>query len=137
MKPYIHKAQFYETDKMGIIHHSNYIRWMESARIDYMNQMGASYHSLEEAGVGSPLLSVSCEYKSMVFFDDIVSIETKILSYNGIKIRIGYTMTNETTGKLCTTGETNHCFLNMQGQPVSLKKSYPQFHEAFMRSMEA
>ena len=38
--PYEHKAQYYETDKMGIIHHSNYIRWFEEARIDYMEQAG-------------------------------------------------------------------------------------------------
>ena len=39
MKPYIIKARYYETDQMGIIHHANYIRWMEEARIDLMNQM--------------------------------------------------------------------------------------------------
>ena len=39
MKPYEYKAQYYETDQMGIIHHSNYIRWLESARIDYLEQL--------------------------------------------------------------------------------------------------
>ena len=33
MEPYLHKVQYYETDKMGIAHHSNYIRWMEEARL--------------------------------------------------------------------------------------------------------
>lgn len=35
MEPYLHKVQYYETDKMGIVHHSNYIRWMEEARVDF------------------------------------------------------------------------------------------------------
>ena len=45
---YQHKIQYYETDKMGITHHSNYIRWMEEARIDLMNQVGLSYKKMEE-----------------------------------------------------------------------------------------
>ena len=42
MKGYEHQAQYYETDQMGIIHHSNYIRWFESARIWYMNEIGVT-----------------------------------------------------------------------------------------------
>ena len=41
---YIHQAQYYETDQMGIIHHSNYIRWMEEARIAYMDELGFPCH---------------------------------------------------------------------------------------------
>lgn len=43
IRPYLHNAKYYETDQMGIIHHSNYIRWFEEARIDYMNQIGLTY----------------------------------------------------------------------------------------------
>ena len=53
---YIHQAQYYETDQMGIIHHSNYIRWMEEARIAYMDQMAFPYKAVEEAGIISPVL---------------------------------------------------------------------------------
>ena len=48
MKLYEHKVQYYETDKMGIVHHSNYIRWMEEARIDFLSQIGWDYKKLEE-----------------------------------------------------------------------------------------
>lgn len=40
---YVHQAQYYETDQMGIIHHSNYIRWMEEARIAYMDEVDFPY----------------------------------------------------------------------------------------------
>ena len=43
MEPYIHKVQYYETDQMAFVHHSNYIRWFEEARIHYMEQIGAPY----------------------------------------------------------------------------------------------
>ena len=43
MMAYEHKTQYYETDQMGIIHHSNYIRWFEEARVDFMDRCGFSY----------------------------------------------------------------------------------------------
>ena len=51
MKAYIHKVNYYETDKMGITHHSNYVRWMEEARIDFLDQLGWSFIKLEEEGI--------------------------------------------------------------------------------------
>ena len=136
MIPYEHKAQYYETDQMGIVHHSNYIRWFESARMDLMKQLGISYKRMEEAGIISPVLGVSCEYKSMVHFDDEVLIEAKVSSYNGIKLSLNYTVTDKLSGELKTVGSSSHCFLNTQGKPVSLKKTAPVFHEGFIRCME-
>lgn len=133
MRPYEHRAQYYETDQMGIIHHSNYIRWIESARIDFMNQMDVNYRRMEEAGIISPVLSVSHEYKSMVKFDDVVLIEPKIKSYNGIKLSLEYTITDKATGEVRTIAESAHCFLDKDRRPVSLKRSFPDFHNAFMK----
>ena len=114
IKPYEHHAKYYETDQMGIIHHSNYIRWMEEARM-----------------VISPVLSVTCDYKSMVYFDDTVVIETKIAEYDGIRMRVEYRMTDKKTGELRTLASSEHCFLNRSGKPISLKRSYPELDTKF------
>ena len=124
MTQYRHQAKYYETDQMGIIHHSNYIRWMEEARIDLMDEIGFSYRKMEEIGIISPVLSVQCEYKNMVHFDDTVLIEVDIKQYNGIKLTVTYRMTNETTGQMCTLGESSHCFLNREGRIISLRSIY-------------
>lgn len=50
MERYIHRVQYYETDRMGITHHSNDIRWMEEARIDFLEQIGWGYARMERAG---------------------------------------------------------------------------------------
>lgn len=65
MVPYDHKVQYYETDGMGIVHHSNYIRWFEEARVDLLEQLGFGYDRIEEAGYSGPVLEVSCQYKTM------------------------------------------------------------------------
>lgn len=131
VKEYEHRVQYYETDQMGIVHHSNYIRWFESARLDFMKQIGIPYRKMEEMGIISPVLSVECKYKEMVYFDDVVHIKADLVKYNGIKMEIKYTVVNEADGKICTEGSSSHCFLDKKGGILSLKKSYPDIHVLF------
>ena len=137
MQVYEHQAQYYETDQMGIIHHSNYIRWFESARIWYMSQIGVDYRDMEQRGIISPVLEVSCTYKSMVHFGDIVEIIPKIEKYNGITLELSYLIQDQKTKEIRTCGKSRHCFLNRERKPISLKKSCPAFHAAFQSAMEA
>ena len=132
-KPYEITAQFYETDQMGIVHHSNYIRWFESARIDAMDQMGVSYKKMEETGIISPVLTVQCSYKKMTHFGDQVLVEVKIRSYNSVRLVLSYQVRDKHTGEVKAEGETSHCFLDRAGRPVSLKRSAPDADAAFRR----
>ena len=130
LRPYGHHAKYYETDQMGIIHHSNYVKWMEEARMDLMDQMGLSYKQMEEMEIISPVLSIAVEYHSMVHFDDTVVIQI------GIKMEVEYRMTDKATGELRTTGTSSHCFLNRSGKPISLKRSYPELDTKFFEMKE-
>ena len=128
-KAYERRAQYYETDQMGVVHHSNYIRWFEEARVDFLRQAGAGYEKMEADGIISPVLSVSCQYKTMVRFDDQVVIRLGILSYNGIKLCISYEVRDREIGEIRCIGESSHCFLGKDGKPVSLKRQYPEYHK--------
>lgn len=132
MYTYDWNVQYYETDQMGIVHHSNYIRWFESARIDYLAKMGIPYDKIEEAGIISPVLTVSSQYRQMTRFGETVTITPVLKSYNGIRYVVTYEVRNKETGVLNATGETSHCFLNRAGKPVSLKKVLPETHEVLM-----
>ena len=136
IKPYEHHVKYYETDQMGIVHHSNYIRWMEEARMDLMEQMGYSYKSMEDAEIISPVISVACEYKSMVHFSDTVLIETKISYYNGIKLAFTYRITDKEAGDLRSLAKSEHCFLNNSGKPISLKRAYPEIDTKFFQLVD-
>ena len=131
IRPYEHHAKYYETDQMGIIHHSKYVKWMEEARLDLMDQIGLNYKQMEEMEIISPVLSISVDYHSMVRFDDTVIIQTKLVKYNGIKMEVEYVMTDKATGELRTTARSSHCFLNRSGKPISLKRSYPEIDTKF------
>ena len=126
---YKHKVQYYETDKMGITHHSNYIRWMEEARIDFLEQLGFGFDKLEQGGIISPVLSVECTYKKPTTFPQEISIEVRLLEFRGAKLKIGYEMRNE-AGELVCEAASGHCFLNAKGRPVRLQKDFPEFFAA-------
>ena len=136
MKPYEHHVKYYETDQMHIVHHSNYIRWMEEARMDMMEQMGFGYDKMEELEIISPVLSVNCEYKSMVRFGDTVVISAKVVYYNGVKLKMVYEMTDKKTGELRAVAQSSHCFLTMSGKPLTLKRSYPELDTKFFTLVE-
>lgn len=128
---YRHKVQYYETDQMGVVHHSNYIRWFEEARSYLLDSSGCGYRQMEEMGIISPVLSVNAEYKSMTHFYDEVTVRTEVTSYNGIKITLGYEIKDSRSGEVRCIGESRHCFLNREGRPLSLKKSFPEIHRIF------
>lgn len=130
MKPYYLKARYYETDKMGIIHHSNYIRWMEEARVDVLNQLGYPFRKFEEMGYLSPVLHVECDYKKSVKFDDEIKIVVSLKELGKVKFTLGYEIYNMTEGGvLCVCGATRHCFLHKDGRPVMMNKEMKEFME--------
>lgn len=130
---YTHKAQYYETDQMGIIHHSNYIRWFEEARTNFLEEIGYPYDRLEkEMKLVSPVLEIQCQYRSMVRFGDTVDLCLRVESTNGIKLKFEYEIRDHVTHELRTNGFSKHCFLNEAGVPVSLKKNYPELYNTLL-----
>ena len=131
---YYRKAQYHETDQMGIIHHSNYVKWMEESRISYMDQMGFSYKKVEELGVISPVVNISVSYKKQVAFDDEIQICVSIKKYNGISLEFNYEFFNVTKEEICTIASSRHCFLR-NGNLISLKKEIPDLDRAITGCM--
>ena len=123
---YIHKVNYYETDKMGVTHHSNYIRWMEEARVDFLEKAGLGYDKIEALGIVSPVIGIECEYKTTTTFNDEIEIDVKVKEYKGVKMIIEYKMTNKNTGDVVLTGLSKHCFINKENKPVRMKNEYPE-----------
>lgn len=128
---YKHVVQYYETDRMGITHHSNYIRWMEEARVDFLAKLGYGFDRLEEEGIISPVVSVNCEYKKTTTFPDEIYIDVKMAEFRNVKFRLEYEMKN-TKGEVVCVANSVHCFLNSKGIPVKLSKEKPEFYELLM-----
>ena len=137
IKTYQHKVQYYETDCMGIVHHSNYIRWFEEARTDFLEQLGIGYDKMEQMGILSPVVSVGCEYKTMAKFGETVIIEAKIKEYNGVSLVLDYVVSYKLTGEVRAVGTSKHCFISSaDGAVIVMKRKYPEISKSLKACIE-
>ena len=136
MEEYTRRVQYYETDKMSFVHHSNHIRWFEEARLDYMDKIGIPYKMLEDMGYLCPVLSAECKYRKSIHFNDTVKILTKLTYMDNVRLFFSYQIIDAEDGTLLTTGKTEHCFLNSNGRVITLKKHNPEIFEKIMSNVE-
>ena len=128
---YKRKINYYETDKMGVVHHSNYIRYLEEARCRWLEKINVSMESLEEMGYTIPTLEVNCKYKNHVTSGDTIIIKPAIKEYNGVRMTVSYEVLDNRTGKEVIKAYTKHCFTNNELRPINMKKNNIQIHNSF------
>ena len=129
------KINYYETDKMGVVHHSNYIRFLEEARCYWLEKLEMPFEDFEKQGITIPVLGVSIDYKYHVTFGDTILIHTYMKEYTGVRMTVGYNVTEEKTGKVVLVGETKHCFTNSELKPINLKKANSDFNNKFKSTL--
>lgn len=128
---YKRKINYYETDKMGVVHHSNYIRFLEEARCTWLEEMNLSMEKLEELGYTIPTLEVNCKYKNHVTSGDIIIIEPIVTEFNGVRMTVKYNVTEEKTGNTVIEAWTKHCFTNKELRPINMKKANKEINDIF------
>lgn len=131
---YERRVKYYETDRMGIVHHSNYVRFLEEARIDLLRQIGLPYSRMEEAGVYIPVLGVACSYKQPARFDETLLVESALHAYNGLRFTMTYTVRSAETGCVCCTGSSEHCFTTPDLRPLRLHRVNPEWDAIFKKA---
>jgi len=119
------KVRYVETDKMGVVHHSNYYAWFEIARSDYIAAAGFTYKHMEERGIMIPVLEASCKYMAPAYYDDDLLIQTWVKEISGAKVIFNYKVFKPEENKLIAQGSTKHAFVNLQFKIINLKKTHP------------
>ena len=104
-------VRYYETDQMGIVHHSNYVRYFECGRVDMLKKLGLPIEKIEEAGVMLPVVSVECRYKVPARFGDTLKVVTLIDEVPRAKLVIRTEIFNP-DGLLCCEGKVVLGFIN-------------------------
>lgn len=135
MIKYSYKIKYYETDKMGITHHSNYIRFMEDARLELLDSIGCNYRQMEDEGIISPVVSVDCNFKKSTTYKDTIDILVKIIEFTGIRLRFEYLMINPGDDSVVCTAESEHCFVDSSFKPINLKKVRPELYQKILDSI--
>lgn len=70
------RVRYAETDQMGVVYHSNYFPYFESARAEAIRKLGLTYADMEKAGVIMPVVDVHCRYLRPAKYDDLLTIQT-------------------------------------------------------------
>lgn len=134
--PFVRKVKYYETDKMAIVHHSNYIRWFEEARIDFLEKAGFPFEKMEAEGILMPVLEANCKYKHPSRFGDAVEIYTEITEFNGCRLTVRYKVINVTAGRLlCAEGCSKHCITDTNMRPIRTQRSHPEIFKVFSEAV--
>ena len=128
---YKRKINYYETDKMGVVHHSNYIRFLEESRSRWLEEYNLPMQRIEELGYTIPVIEVNCKYKFHVTSGDTIIIKPHITHYNGVRMTVAYEVIDEKTGNIVIEATTKHCFTNKELRPVNIKKNCEEINSVF------
>lgn len=121
------RVRYAETDKMGIVHHSNYLVWFEFGRSEFCRARGFSYKEMEE--VDNALMVVAeayCRYKSPAHYEDVLTIRTKLEEMRSRSIRFVYEIIRPEDNTLLAEGETLHLVTDLDKKVRTLPERYKE-----------
>lgn len=154
-KEYLHmwfqqnkRVIYQETDRMGVVHHANYVTWFEIARTEWMRAKEIVYRELEEKGLLLPVLNVTIDYGASAYYDDCIAIFTKVSKANAIRLQFAYdvrrikaeemagtdSFVDEPFGEKLTSGTTDHMWVNKDWKPVRIHKTFPDVYDVVMEN---
>ncbi|RKW34466.1 MAG: acyl-CoA thioesterase [Leptotrichia sp.] len=120
MKSFKLRVYYYDTDKMGVVYHSNYLKWMEIARTEYFRDI-LPYKNIENMGFILPVKSLNIEYIDSAKYDDEIEIFVKIEEINSIKIKFYYEM-YDSNKVLKAKARTVNVFVDKNGKLKRISK---------------
>lgn len=121
------RVRYEETDRMGIVYHSNYIVWFDMGRTEFLRALGYAYSDLEKEGVWLPIIEVGCTYKNPAKYDEEVTVETHIEELTRVKIRFGYKVYRGE--ELLVEGFTVQAFTTDKLKPIGLNRARPDIYK--------
>jgi len=112
------RVRYGETDQMRVVYHGSYVPYFEIGRVEWLRNKGVSYKSLEESGIALPIVSMHLNYKKPARYDDMLTINTKLKKYSGVKIEFDCEIRNENE-ELLTTAHFILVFVDTKnGKPI-------------------
>ena len=124
------RVRFVETDLMGVVHHSNYLRWFEMARVEYLRTANVLLPDLIADGILFPITEVQCKYRQSAYFDEMIRVEATLVDFSRAKLCFSYRVVRETDNILLAEGTTQNVFTDEKGRIIRLPQLYFERIEA-------
>lgn len=127
-------VRYAETDQMGVVYHANYFVWMEIGRTKLIEDIGFKYAQMEEDGILAPVTQIEAKYRKPLRYGEKAIVRTWIEIYTGVRVTYGYEILTEER-EVAVTGWSEHvCVEKNSFRPVSMKKRFPDWHEAYEKA---
>ena len=121
------RVRYAETDKMGIVHHSNYLIWFEAGRSNLCRARGFSYKEMEENDNALMVVAESyCRYKSPAYYDDVLTVRTQVAEIRSRAIRFIYEIVRPADDALLAEGETLHLVTDQNKKVRQIPEIYKE-----------
>ncbi|MDD4122129.1 MAG: thioesterase family protein [Eubacteriales bacterium] len=127
------RAIYADTDAMGVVYHTNYMKWFEVGRAELLRSMGYPYARMEEEGVMLPVVECSCRYILPAVYDDLLEITARIAEMRGVTITLNYEIRRKYTDELLVTGWTKHAITDLKFRPIRLRNSNRELYDSLMK----
>ena len=129
------RVRYAETDKMGVVYHSNFVIWFEVGRVELMRQLGFQYSEMEaEDNCHIPVVDLRVRYKAPALYDDEIVIRTQIKNVRSSLLHFSYAVFREPDRTLLATGETMHIIVNNKLERTTLPEKYMQAFNGLKRN---
>jgi acyl-CoA thioester hydrolase len=121
------RVRYAETDKMGVVYHSNFVIWFEVGRVELLRQLGFQYSEMEaEDNCHIPVVDLRVRYKAPAQYDDEIVVRTEIKNVRSSLLHFSYEIFRDGNRMLLATGETMHIIVNKKLERTALPEKYMQ-----------
>jgi len=129
------RVRYAETDKMGVVYHSNFVIWFEVGRVELLRQLGFQYKEMEsEDDCHIPVVDLRVRYKAPAQYDDEIVVRTQIKNVRASLLHFSYEIFRETDRTLLATGETMHIIVDNKLERKALPEKYMQAFNGLKRT---
>lgn len=122
-----------DTDAMGVVYHTNYIKWFEVGRCELLRSIGYPYARMEEEGILLPVAECGCKYKMPAVYDDMLEITARVSEMKGATVTMEYEIRRQETGELLVTGFTKHAVTDPKFKPIRLRDKNRGLYELLLK----
>ena len=130
-------VRYTDIDALGIVHHSNYLKWFEAGRIDFLRNADMPNHKLNMMGYFLPLSEMRCTYKSPVKYGNKILIRTNLIYMSCAKVKFEYRALNKSSGKVIAIGTTVHAWTDKGINPLNIEKAAPEVYRKLENLVES
>ena len=107
------RVEYHHTDQMGIVHHSNYIKFFEAARTEWLRAAGMTYAEMERRGVMMPIVDVAVKYRNPALYDELLSVTAFVDEMPMARMTFRYEVRGE-DGRDIASGSTTLGFVDRE-----------------------